>query len=453
VAEPKVANYRLQQAMDAAGLSNKSLARAVVEASITRGRPVGTDHSRVAGWLAGATPRGDAAEALLEAFKRRTGRVYTPEELGLSTVENIAADLGLTYAKDLSQATQTVTDLARQDLAGHPDIVKGPYSSAGLYALCLDWLFSDTRDELPTGSAASVAVRADELRTMTETFDSLDRRFGGEHHRQTAVRYLHEIVAPQLTQLREGPAAREYLRQVAVLCELIGWMAYDNARHSAAQRYFSQAVRFAHAAGDEAYASYAVASMADQALFLGQPQETLRLAQVARSRTAAHLPSISLVEARVFEARAHAVMGDMGGVERALADAERTFDQLAPDAVPEWASNWSPAVLSSHAATCWADVGDTSRAARLLGELWASVQDQPRRRVYCAVQLSKVALVDRDVDQSTHFAELALESMPQTSSRRSWRVLTDQVVALQRSAGAHPQVRELRDAVRLRQAS
>ena len=89
----------------------------------------------------------------------------------------------------------------------------------------------------------------------------------------------------------------------------------------------------------------------------------------------------------------------------------------------------------------------------MLGELWTSVQDQPRPRVYCAVQLTKAALVDRDVDQSTQFAALALESMPQTSSRRSRRVLNDQVVALQRSAGGHPQVKELRDAVRLRQAS
>ena len=76
-------------------------------------------------------------------------------------------------------------------------------------------------DELPAGSAASVAVRADELRTMTETFDSLDRRFGGEHHRQAAVRYLHEIVGPATAAATAGPAAREYLRQVAVLYELI----------------------------------------------------------------------------------------------------------------------------------------------------------------------------------------------------------------------------------------
>jgi hypothetical protein len=221
-------------------------------------------------------------------------------------------------------------------------------------------------------------------------------------------------------------------------------MAYDTLRHSAAQRYFAQAVRFAQASGDEGYAAYAISSMADQAIFLGRPRQALRLANVAQSRIGAHAPSLALAEAHVFEARAHALMGDRSACERALGSAEQTFDRLSPDDLPVWGQSWSHIVLASHAGTCWTDLGDAAQATPQIGALWSSIADgQPRRRVYSAVQLSRIALVRRDIEEATHYASIAVEASPDMGSLRSVEHVNRQIEHLVATNHAHPLVQSL----------
>jgi hypothetical protein len=303
-------NFKLARAMTAADFSNKSLARAVMDASHRLGRPVSTDHTRIADWLAGRQPRPDALAALVLAFEQRMGRPYTAQELGLRDLTTVAADLGLTYEKHLDGAIGVLGDLTVHDLNDHPDIKSARYSLTSLQALCLDWLLGQDVDELPTrDSPAVLPAHVEELRAMRENVDMLDRRFGGEQHRLMAVRYVSEVVAPRLRQLRDDVTSRDYLRESAVLCELVGWMSYDAGRQSVAQRYFAQAVRLAQAAGDEGYAAFSVTSMADQASFVGHPRDALRLAVVAARRTSRDLPTVALLEGRIFQARANAALG------------------------------------------------------------------------------------------------------------------------------------------------
>src|SRR3954462_3073477 len=128
-------------------------------------------------------------------------------------------------------------------------------------------------------------------------------------------------------------------------CALIGWMSYDAGQKSEAQRYFAQAVRLAQAAGDEGYAAFAVTSMADQALYIGHPQDALRLAVVAERRTARGLPTVALLEGRVFQARANAALGEVAEVTAKLSEAAALFEKLNGTDVPSWGSHWSRAVL------------------------------------------------------------------------------------------------------------
>lgn len=288
---------------------------------------------------------------------------------------------------------------------------------------------------------------------MTQTYDEFDRRFGGENHRRAAVRYLHETVAPRLTMLDDRPLAREYLHEAAVLCELIGWMSYDGAEHSAAQRYFAQAVRLAQAAGDEGYASYVVTSLADQALFVGQPRDALRFAQVARNRASSSLPSVALIEARVFEARAYAVLGDQAAATEALVTAEQLFDRLPSEGSPTWAAHWSHTVLASHAATLWIDLGQPEQGARLLQEMGEPGPEQPRRGLYRAVQASRVAQLQRDLEQATEHIVTAVRLLAHTSSKRSWQQVDKQVDTLSRIAPNDTGVIDLREQLVLQRAA
>jgi hypothetical protein len=118
-------------------------------------------------------------------------------------------------------------------------------------------------------------------------------------------------------------------------------------RQSAAQRYFARAVRLAQAAGDEGYAAFAVTSMADQALYVGHPQDALRLAVVAERRTPRGLPAVALLEGRVFQARANAALGDVAEGTAKLSEAAALFERLDGSDVPSSGSHWSRAVLLS----------------------------------------------------------------------------------------------------------
>ena len=142
-------NFKLAAAMRAAGFSNKSLARAVTQASQRLRKSVNTDHTRIRDWLAGRQPRPDAVAALLLAFELRAERAYTAEELGLRDDSAMAPNLGLVYEKRLNDAVSVLTDLTRQDLNEHPEIRSARYSLTSLQALCLDWLLGRTSTSSP----------------------------------------------------------------------------------------------------------------------------------------------------------------------------------------------------------------------------------------------------------------------------------------------------------------
>jgi hypothetical protein len=416
-----------------------------MDASRRLGRPVSTDHTRIADWLAGRQPRPDAVAALVLAFEQRVGRPYTAEELGLRDLTRVASDLGLTYEKDLDHALGVIGDLTAHDLSGHSDLRSARYSLTGLHALCLDWLLGQDVDELPSRDSPTVLpVHVEELRAMRENVDMLDRRFGGEQHRLMAVRYLSEVVAPLLRQLRDDATSRDYLREAAIVCELIGWMSYDAGQQSGAQRYFAQAVRLAQAAGDEGYAAFAVTSMADRALFIGHPRDALRLAIVAERRTARGLPTVALLEGRIFQARASAALRDAGEAIRQLEDASRLFEHLDGSQIPSWGSHWSRAVLLSHTATAWLDLGEAKQAATALEELSRLGLDQPRRRLYLSIQRSRLAALERDAQAAAHHAHEALDALPSIRSRRSWHQARTQVDTLAAALTRHPLAGQLR---------
>ena len=203
-----------------------------------------------------------------------------------STVGSVgfASDVGLGYRASLSKAASELGDLTRFDDMQHTAVVLGKYMPDALNAACLDWLFGESVTDLPVQKGVVTGRDIEEIRTMTSTFDGLDRKFGGDHCRQMAVRYLKNRVIPKVKSVKPARFERELFSATAILCELIGWMAYDTLRHSLAQRYFVQALRFAEAAGDRAYAAYVLASMADQALYLRRPDQALRFARVAVRR-------------------------------------------------------------------------------------------------------------------------------------------------------------------------
>lgn len=368
-------------------------------------------------------------------------------DLGLYvTSPNPGSTVGLTYAPQLGAAITALDGLSRLDLMGHTSVARGGFSADALNAASLDWLFAVHTDDRRQLDSQVRAEDVAEIDATTATFDALDRRFGGEHSRTIAVNYLRGRVVPRLNGQYTDEVGHGLHAATAALCELIGWMAYDSAMHSLAQRYFVQALRFAREAGDQGYGTYVLTSMSDQALFLGKPDQALRLAQVAGSRESGP-PLTVLAEAAVLEARACAALGNQAGASSALLKAEKRLERAAVNELPVWASRFDATVLASHVGTCWISLERPAEARRALSVVWDQASGQPRRHAYAAVQLANAAALEGDIDEACALGVVAVEATHGMTSLRAQHHINGLVKRLKPHSGV-PAVRELSDRVR-----
>jgi tetratricopeptide (TPR) repeat protein len=369
------------------------------------------------------------------------------DQLGLSTAPAQArSDIGLIYSPSLADAVQAIQDLATFDLQKHPGIVGGTFSEQAISAACLDWLFGYPKWDIKGDGAKVTAQDVAEIIATTEMLDSMDRQRGGDHARNLAVTYLRDNVTSRLNGSYADNVRSDLFHAASVLCEVIGYMAYDAEKHSLAQRYFTQALRLAKAAGDTGYGAFVLNTLSHQAMYLERPAEALRLAQAAAQAYRNGSVSVVNTESAMLEAKAAAQMGDRTGCARALDVAEKAFNAQDNEPAPSWAAHWSETLFSAFAGDCWLSVGDTERARPYLWTAWNGSQGQARRKVFAAGQLAKAALQDHELEDSARFALVAVESTDGLKSRRSLQVVSDLRKALA-SHRSSPAVRTFHDRV------
>jgi len=333
------------------------------------------------------------------------------------------------YRPSLASAVAELNNLIGHDLARNPGLLSVGYDANALASATLDWLFAVAQDDLArTGSLVVTSADVAEIREATLTFDQLDRRVSGDQSREVAARYMRDRLMPRIHGTYSETVGRELFAATAILCEIIGWMAYDTGRHSAGQRYFTQALRMAEEANDRALGSFILASMSDQALYLRHPEQALRLARAASDRAG----SVAVVgaEAAVLEARSQAVLSDVRACADALGRAERHLSLAGVADRPDWSSPFDEVVFASHAGTCFVDLGEATRAEHHFQSVLEQLHGQPRRQVYGTIQLARVALLDRDVDQASALGTAAFDAINGLESSRSRRHVDDLAVSL-----------------------
>lgn len=350
----------------------------------------------------------------------------TAEELGVSVAPTQArSDVGLIYSPSLAETLITVSHLAEFDAKRHPGVVTGHFSEEAIYAACLDWLFTasiaDRRAKARRVTERDVA----EIVTTTAMFDGMDRSFGGDQSRDLAIKYLHDHVMPRLEGTFDERVGRDLFHAAAVLCEVIGYMAYDSERHALAQRYFIQSLRLAKEACSSAYGAFVLTTMSHQAMYLGRPQQALRLAEAARqSYTGSHVASVQ-TEAAMHAARAYAVLGDETSTTQALLAAERSFALHGTQDSPEWASHWGETLFAAFVGDTWLSLGKPAQARPHLARAAHDSQGQPRRMVYSSAQLAKLAVLEGDAEQAGTYALTATEVAENLKSKRSTKLIRD----------------------------
>ncbi|AXK32262.1 transcriptional regulator [Streptomyces armeniacus] len=434
-ARPLVArqpNERLQALIQEAGCSNAGLARRVNLCGAEHGLDFRYDKTSVARWLRGQQPRGRAPAIIAEALGRKLDRTVTLDEIGMANGKNLASGVGLQFAPTVAGAVEQVCELWRSDIGRRDFLTGSTVAATALVEPSRDWLITSQDEQVartngPRVGAADVAA----VRSMTRALAELDHRHGSGHVRPVVVHYLNSVVSGLLAGSYRESVGRDLFSAVAQLTELAGYMAVDTGQPGLAQRYYIQALRLAHAAGDRAYGGYVLAaSMSHLAAALGNPREITQLARAAQEGARGQVTPRAQAMFHAAEARGHALMSDAracrGASEQALSALERAEGEGESGDDPVWISHFDRAYLADELAHCHRDLNQSEGTVERAEEALAGhPEGRARRRAIGLFLLAEGQLEQGEVEHACHTGTKAAEILTELRSDRGAEYLDD----------------------------
>ncbi|MFF3753695.1 hypothetical protein ACFYYH_25015 [Streptomyces sp. NPDC002018] len=470
-------NTRLSDLFGLAGWSKGELARLVNRQAAAMGHPqLATDTSRVRRWIdMGETPRDPVPRVLAALFTERLGRVVTIEDLGF--VRNGRAGKrgnagkadnpdGLPWAPDRTAAVLTEFTgmdlmLNRRGLVG-----AGAALTAGsaLTSAMHDWLHSDPAlssdaprldDPLhadPAGfdryEAAPIGSQEiDALEHSVEVFRAWDAARGGGLQRKAVVGQLNEV-GGMLAYRHPDHLQRRLWGVAANLAVLAGWMSHDVGLEPTAQKYFVIATHAAREGGDRPRAGEALSRAARQMVHLGRPDEALDLMKLAKSGSGGENLPRTRAMLRTIEAWAQASMGRGQAMRRTLGEAEELFVSDKGDVPPPcWMQMFDEADLHGMEALAFRTLADHEPAAASIAQRHAKKAlelrggGRQRSKIFDYLSLASACFIADDPEQADRYARLALMSMGETSSHRTW----DRLREMYRLTGQYAGYRKIED--------
>lgn len=318
-------------------------------------------------WLRGDRPRSPWPALAAALLTGELGSLVTTADLGWdgADVEAVSAVSGLvlpwTVAGSL-QAAQVVTDAGSVDRR-----ILLTLLGAAACAPAHEWLIArpDVGVARSFGLPLPVGV-VDDLDDIVGRLRRMDDQLGSGTLLHLVRAHLRHVV-DLLDQRRYPDSVGRRLHATAgELMRLGGWLSFDSGHHPQAQRYWVAALHAAHAAGDRALGANVVGSMSLQAKDLGQPRESVTLAETARAGYPGATPRIAAIcDLRAAEAYA---------CDRATTDCRRAldsaFDRLgdAPSSSgePGWCYWLDEAQAHAMAGFCYLRLQDWGRARQHL---------------------------------------------------------------------------------------
>jgi len=419
-------NDQLQRLMHDAGFtSHKSLARAVVEESALVSGPFQRcDHTDVARWISGMTPRGSKPAIIAAAIGRRLGRRVTVAEIGMaSSAAVLEPHLGLAYPDAIEAGTDSVTALWHADLSETTQIVGAKVDASAWSTSSLRWLVSsDNQHPLDAVSAPRVGPSdIDRFKETAKLFAELDNRFGGGHGRKALIQYLATDGERLLRGRFTDAIGKPLYAAIAEATLLAAWMSYDSAPGSGlAQRYFIQALALADAGGDRRLGATILDAMSHQATFVGRYRDAANLAMAARAGTAGIATPTQTAHFHSMEARALARIGDTKACSSAIAEAIKIFDRRDITDDPEWIQYFDEAELSAEIGHCFRDLGRPVDAAEDATQCLAMINaaTSPRSKFFAYMVLADAYLNAGEAEQAYRTVMKALSIGEQLRSAR-----------------------------------
>jgi hypothetical protein len=467
------ANTRLADLFGLTGWSKGELARLVNRQAAAMGHPqLATDTSRVRRWIdTGESPREPVPKVLAALFTERLGRVVTIEDLGFDRRRQTGrrqAEDGLPWppertAEVLTEFTGMDLMLNRRGLVGAgAALASGTVISTAMY----DWLHTDPvlaadapvlDDPLAADPAAHDLYEAapmgsqeiESLEHSVEVFRAWDASRGGGLQRKAVVGQLNEVGG--MLSYRHPPHLQKRLWGVAAnLAVLAGWMSHDVGLEPTAQKYFVLAAHAARQGGDRPRAGEALSRAARQMVHLGRPDEALDLMALANSGSGEENLPRTRAMLQTIEAWAQASMGRGQEMRRTLGRAEDLFVSDNGDVpAPSWMQNFDQADLHGMEALAYRTLAEHEPAAAGQAQLHAKQairlrgEGHERSVIFDYLSLASACFIADDPEQADRYARMALLTIGQTSSHRTWDRLRE-MYRLTAGYAGHSDIQDLR---------
>ncbi|MEU8519965.1 hypothetical protein [Streptomyces sp. NBC_01216] len=477
-------NTRLADLFGLAGWSKGELARLVNRQAAAMGHPqLATDTSRVRRWIdLGETPRDPVPRVLAALFTERLGRVVTIEDLGFvrrggagrrQNVRKTDNPDGLPWAPERTAAV--LTEFTGMDLMLNRRgmVGAGAALAAGsvLTSAMHDWLHTDParpsaaprRADPPHADPAgfdryeAAPIGSQEIEALersVEVFRAWDAARGGGLQRKAVVGQLNEV-GGMLAYHHPDHLQRRLWGVAANLAVLAGWMSHDVGLEPTAQKYFVIAAHAAREGGDRPRAGEALSRAARQMLHLGRPDDALDLMKLAKSGSGDEVLPRTQAMLHTIEAWAQASMGKGQAMRRTLGEAEDLFvSDKASVPPPSWMQNFDDADMHGMQALAYRTLAEHDPAAAVPAQRHAKLALELRRnghnrsKLFDYISLASACFIADDPEQADRYARLALVSMGDTSSHRTWDRLREMYRLTGQYAG-YSKIEDLREEIAL----
>lgn len=442
-----------------------------------------TDTSRVRRWIdMGESPRDPVPEVLAALFTERLGRVVTIEDLGFGRRGRVGKQReagteknpdGLPWAPERTAAVLTEFTgmdlmLNRRGLVG-----AGAALAAGsaLTGAMHDWLHSEPapvarntslNDPLYADNAGfdryeAAPIGSEEIEALehsVEVFRAWDASRGGGLQRKAVVGQLNEV-GGMLAYRHPEHLQRRLWGVAANLAVLAGWMSHDVGLEPTAQKYFVIAAHAAREGGDRPRAGEALSRAARQMVHLGRPDDALDLMKLAKSGSGEETLPRTRAMLHTIEAWAQASMGRGQAMRRTLGEAEDLFVSDKGDVPPpSWMQMFDEADMHGMQALAFRTLAEHDPAAATTAQRHAKqaldlrINGRQRSKIFDYISLASACFIADDPEQADRYARLALVSMGETSSHRTWDRLREMYRLTGQFAG-YARIEDLREEIEL----
>lgn len=307
----------------------------------------------------------------------------------------------------------------------------------------------DRYEAAPIGSQEIEA-----LERSVDVFRAWDASRGGGLQRKAVVGQLNEV-GGMLAYHHPDHLQRRLWGVAANLAVLAGWMSHDVGLEPTAQKYFVIAAHAAREGGDRPRAGEALSRAARQMVHLGKPNEALDLMKLAQSGSGEQTLPRTRAMLHTIEAWAQAALGKGQAMRRTLGEAEDLFVSTSGDVpAPSWMQHFDEADLHGMQALAFRTLADHDPSAATIAQQHAKealrlrADGHQRSKIFDYISMASACFIADDPEQADRYARLALVSMNETSSHRTW----DRLREMYRLTGQYSGfagIEELREEIKL----